>query len=470
MRKWLLAFPAYLFIICRLAIAQDAAIPSTIETLTLEKVIKIAIENAVATVQAKNNYELTGAQLLQAYGQFLPSLTISATYTPLNSNQRINPTTLPGGQVIFPLFGQQTTSIGFSLNSSLNLFNGLADQAALQNAIHAKEGAGYTLKRAKQDIAFSVAQAYLQILLNQELLSIAQENLKASQERLRQLQEQTRLGARAIADLYQQEAQKAADELAVIRAENTLRNSKLALIRQARLDPAKEYKFEIPPIDTALLGAEYQDEAKLIAAAQEQRADLKAAQENLMAASWSIAQARSTFMPALNLNFALFTNGFNIFNQSIDGNTIPNPVLPTVAEQLNKQISFNIGLQLSWTIFDRFTTNLRAEQSLINYRNQELQYEDLKIRVVAEVRQALGDYQAALKQLESTSKGLLSAKQAYETIQKRYEVGSATFVEVAAAQAALVRAQSDRAQALFNFTFQKKILEYFLGSVDIDDF
>jgi outer membrane protein len=470
MRKWLLAFPAYLFIICRLAIAQDAAIPSTIETLTLEKVIKIAIENAVATVQAKNNYELTGAQLLQAYGQFLPSLTISATYTPLNSNQRINPTTLPGGQVIFPLFGQQTTSIGFSLNSSLNLFNGLADQAALQNAIHAKEGAGYTLKRAKQDIAFSVAQAYLQILLNQELLSIAQENLKASQERLRQLQEQTRLGARAIADLYQQEAQKAADELAVIRAENTLRNSKLALIRQARLDPAKEYKFEIPPIDTALLGAEYQDEAKLIAAAQEQRADLKAAQENLMAASWSIAQARSTFMPALNLNFALFTNGFNIFNQSIDGNAIPNPVLPTVAEQLNKQISFNIGLQLSWTIFDRFTTNLRAEQSLINYRNQELQYEDLKIRVVAEVRQALGDYQAALKQLESTSKGLLSAKQAYETIQKRYEVGSATFVEVAAAQAALVRAQSDRAQALFNFTFQKKILEYFLGSVDIDDF
>jgi len=468
MKKWLLALPAHLCLVSSLAIAQGAA--NTVETLTLEKVIKIAIENAVATAQAKNNYELTGAQLLQAYGQFLPSLAVSATYTPLNSNQRINPTTLPGGQVIFPLFGQQTTSIGFSLNSSLNLFNGLADQAALQNAIHARESAGYTLKRAKQDIAFSVAQAYLQILLNQELLAIAQENLKVSQERLRQLQEQARLGARTIADLYQQEAQKAADELAVIRAENTLRNSKLALIRQARLDPTKEYKFESPPIDTTLLGAEYQDEARLIAVAQEQRADLKAAQESLTAASWAITQARGTFLPALNLNFTLFTNGFSVFSQSIDGNTIPNPVLPTVGEQLNKQISFNIGLQLSWTIFDRFSTNLRAEQALINYRNQELQYEDLKIRVVAEVRQALGDYQAALKQLESTSKGLLSAKQAYETIQKRYEVGSATFVEVAAAQAALVRAQSDRAQALFNFTFQKKILEYFLGSVDIDAF
>ncbi len=470
MGKLLLAFSCYLCFSSALVLAQPNSALDAVETLTLERAIRIAIDNAIATLQAKNQYELTGAQLLQAYGQFLPAVTISTTYTPINSNQRINPTTLPGGQVIFPLFGQQTTSIGFNLNASLNLFNGLADQAALQNAIHAREGAGYSLKRAKQDIAFSVAQGYLQVLLNQELLHIAQENLKSSQERLRQLREQARLGARTIADLYQQEAQTATDELAVIRAENTLRNSKLALIRQIRLDPAKDYKFEIPPIDTALLGAEYQDESKLILSAQEQRADLKAAQENLTATSWSITQARSSFLPALNLNFNLFTNGFNVFRQSFDGNTIPNPVLPSVVEQLGKQISFNVGLQLSWTIFDRFTTNLRAEQSLINYRNQELQYEDLKIRVVTEVRQAIGDYKAAIKQLESSSKGLVFAKQAFETVQKRYEVGSATFVEVTTAQAALVRAQSDYAQALFNFTFQKKILEYFLGTVDVDAF
>lgn len=464
MKKWLLIISLSVFF------TSTATAQTAVETLSLEKAVRIAIENSVATLQAKNNYELTGAQLLQAYGQFLPSVTVAATYTPFNLNQRINPTTLPGGQVIFPLFGQRTTSIGFSLNSSLNLFNGLADQAALQNAIHAREGAGYTLRRAKQDIAFSVAQAYLQVLLNQELLRIARENLKVSQERLRQLQEQTRLGSRAIADLYQQESQKAADELAVIRAENTLRNSKLALIRQIRLDPSKDYVLEVPPVDTVQLGAEYQDETRLIAAAQEQRADLKAARENLEASSWQVAQARSTFFPALNLNFNLFTNGFNVFSQTIDGNTVPNPVLPVIIEQLSKQISFNIGLQLSWTLFDRFTTNLRSEQAYIAYRNQELQYEDLKIRVVTEVRQALGDYRAAVQQLESARKGLIAAQQAFETVQKRYEVGSANFVEVAAAQAALVQAQSNQAQALFNFTFQKKVLEYFLGTVDVDAF
>ncbi|MCS7211352.1 MAG: hypothetical protein NZ844_06925, partial [Chloroherpetonaceae bacterium] len=41
---------------------------TAVETLSLEKAVRLAIENSVATLQAKNNYELTGAQLLQAYG------------------------------------------------------------------------------------------------------------------------------------------------------------------------------------------------------------------------------------------------------------------------------------------------------------------------------------------------------------------------------------------------------------------
>jgi outer membrane protein len=79
----------------------------------------------------------------------------------------------------------------------------------------------------------------------------------------------------------------------------------------------------------------------------------------------------------------------------------------------------------------------------------------------------MGDYNAAVLQLASSEKGLISAKQAYETVAKRYEVGSANFVELITQQAALVQAQSNRAQALFNFTFQKKILEYYLGTIDL---
>ncbi|KER11042.1 MAG: hypothetical protein HY22_00690 [[Candidatus Thermochlorobacteriaceae] bacterium GBChlB] len=449
-----------------LSIAAQSS--QSVETLTLEKSVRIAITNSVAVLQAKGNYELTGVQVLQAYGQFLPSLSASVGYTPIALNQRINPTTLPGGVVIFPLFAQQTTGLNFNIVSSLNLFNGLADQAGLQQALSNNRGSEYTLTRAKQDIAFNVAQGYLQILLNQELLRISQENLKASQERLRQLQEQTRLGSRAIADLYQQEAQKAADELAMIRADNTLRNSKLALLRQLRLEPTKEYEFVQPATDTTMLDEQYKDEQALIAAALESRADIKSSQESVNANSWAISQARSTYLPQLNLNFSFGSNGFNVLSQSIDGASVNPPALPSLLSQVGNQLGYSLGLQLSWTLFDRFSTNLRQQQAEITFQNSQLAYEDLKIRVAVEVKQALGDYNAAISQLESTRRGLVSAEKAFETVQKRYEVGSATFVEVTTAQAALVQAQSNRAQAVFNFTFQKKILEYFLGKTDVN--
>jgi outer membrane protein len=449
-----------------LSIAAQSS--QSVETLTLEKSVRIAITNSVAVLQAKGNYELTGAQVLQAYGQFLPSLSASVGYTPIALNQRINPTTLPGGVVIFPLFAQRTTGLNFNIVSSLNLFNGLADQAGLQQALSNNRGSEYTLTRAKQDIAFNVAQGYLQILLNQELLRISQENLKASQERLRQLQEQTRLGSRAIADLYQQEAQKAADELAVIRADNTLRNSKLALLRQLRLEPTKEYEFVQPATDTTMLDEQYKNEQALISAALESRSDVKGSQESVNANSWAVTQARSTYLPQLNLNFSFGSNGFNVLSQSIDGASVNPPALPSLLSQVGNQLGYSLGLQLSWTLFDRFSTNLRQQQAEITFQNSQLAYEDLKIRVAVEVKQALGDYNAAISQLESTRRGLVSAEKAFETVQKRYEVGSATFVEVITAQAALVQAQSNRAQAVFNFTFQKKILEYFLGKTDVN--
>ncbi len=442
----------------------------SVETLTLEKSVRIAITNSISVLQAKNNYQLTGAQLLQAYGQFLPSVTANVGYG-LNFGTNLQS---------FPVIARnefQSQQANWRLSASLNLFNGLSDQAALQQAFSSNKGSEYTLTRAKQDIAFSVAQSYLQILLNQELLRISQENLKASQERLRQLQEQTRLGSRAIADLYQQEAQKAADELAVIRADNTLRNSKLTLLRQLRLEPLNEYEFIQPPIDTTALDEQYRNEQSLIAAALESRADVKSSLETINANSASVAQARSTYLPQLNLNAGFGSNGsfFDRNQQTLTDSLGRESTINLIrgqqdalTSQLGRNITFNIGLQLSWTLFDRFSTNLRQQQAEIAFQNSQLAYEDLKIRVAVEVKQALGDYNAAISQLESTRRGLVSAEKAFETVQKRYEVGSATFVEVITAQAALVQAQSNRAQAVFNFTFQKKILEYFLGKTDVN--
>jgi outer membrane protein len=446
--------------------SSQPAIPS--DTLTLERCIQLAIENSFAVLRAQNTLDLTGASLIQAYGRFLPDLRVSAGFTPITVNNSLQGQLNPfDSTLFFNLRGSEGKSANYNISSSLNLFNGFSDIASLRRAMKQKDADTYSLTRAKQDIAFNVAQSYLQVLLNEELLRIAKENLKSSQERLRQFQEQTRVGSRAIADLYQQEAQAANDELTVIQRENTLRNSKILLLRQIRADLEKEYAFAVPPSDTILLNLDVKNSAMMIQSALATRADLKAREKSIEAALWSVRAAEGNYLPSLNLSFSYGANAFTQDRLTIDGQPRPPALLPDFSRQLREQTSYNLSLVLSWNIFDRFTRELQLQQAKINEKNSQLAFEELKLQIIGEVKQSLGDYNAAVLQLASSEKGLISAKQAYETVAKRYEVGSANFVELITQQAALVQAQSNRAQALFNFTFQKKILEYYLGTIDL---
>jgi outer membrane protein len=298
--------------------SSQPAIPS--DTLTLERCIQLAIENSFAVLRAQNTLDLTGASLIQAYGQFLPDLRVSAGFTPITVNNSLQGQLNPfDSTLFFNLRGSEGKSANYNISSSLNLFNGFSDIASLRRAMKQKDADTYSLTRAKQDIAFNVAQSYLQVLLNEELLRIAKENLKSSQERLRQFQEQTRVGSRAIADLYQQEAQAANDELTVIQRENTLRNSKILLLRQIRADLEKEYAFAVPPSDTILLNLDVKNSAMMIQSALATRADLKAREKSIEAALWSVRAAEGNYLPSLNLSFSYGANAFTQDRLTIDG-------------------------------------------------------------------------------------------------------------------------------------------------------
>lgn len=461
MKKTLLSLVFFGLCMTASASAQDSsaissAKDSSATALTLEKSVSIALKNATSVQKAKNNLDLSGAQLLQSYGQFLPNLGISSRFSYRAPAPQV--IQAPTGEFVTVLIESEQLSYGIS--SSLNLFNGLSDYAGLQSALRSRDAAGFSLTRAKQQIAFDIAQAYLQVLLDQEIVGIDTQNLSSQQEQLRQLREQTRVGARAIADLYQQEAVVSAAELTLIRDQNKLRNDQTLLVRRLRIDMTKNYSFATPTLDTLALGQEYQDVNLLIKSAIESRVDLKSSQLNLEANDFRIMQSFAGYLPRLDFGFDV--NSFRQQNGTEFGQLYQ--------DLTRQQAAVSLSLNLNWTIFDRFSTNLGIQQAKINYLNSKLDYEDLQFQVIGEVRQSFGEYNAAISQLESTRRGLISAERAFETVQRRYDVGSANFVELQTARTALVQAQSNRAQAVFNFTFQKRILEYYLGTISIDTY
>ena len=132
--------------------------------------------------------------------------------------------------------------------------------------------------------------------------------------------------------------------------------------------------------------------------------------------------------------------------------------------QLSDQIYGVVSLNVGWTLFDKYATKSSVAAARINAANARVDYENVNIQIVTEVKQALLNYNTALQQTETSQKGLLAATQAFETLTGRYNVGSANFIELSNAQNNLLLAKQNRAQAAINLFLQKRSIDFYVGN------
>ena len=309
------------------------------------------------------------------------------------------------------------------------------------------------LQRAEQTVYFRVVEAYLQILLAQEQVGIRQEDLQAQQQQLTQIEEFTRLGARPISDLYQQQATAAQSELSLVDAERALDIAKVRLIQVLELDPFQEYEFDAPKADELDLDVTSYNLEEILRTALENRADLQALSASLDAAQQGIRIAKSNRYPTLNLSGNYGTSYSSQRQDDFSG-------------QLKNNRSQSVRLSLNVPIFNRLNTRTTIQRSEINFVNQQLDLQNYEQSVLLEVRQAYSDYTSLAKQLEVSQIQLAAAQQAQEVEQERYNVGASTLVELTNARANYVRAASNRAQVIFQFVFQSRLLDYYIGILD----
>ncbi|MFH5831186.1 TolC family protein [Halalkalibaculum sp. DA3122] len=423
------------------------------EMISLEEAIELAIENNYQLKQARNDLDLAEYQEFSAKADFLPSVSAS-----LSGNKRVgrqfNQTT---GD-----FGDFTIN-GFSsnLNTSIPLFTGFQNINNLRSSQYSSESQEETVQRVKENVIFDTASRYLQVLLDKELLQIANENLASSRKQLEQVQAQVEVGSRPSVDLYNQEATVANNELEVTNRENALQISRLQLIRTLQIDPLGQYEFSIPDIGAEdLTPREYQLQA-LVDAALENRSDLQSARLNIKAIEHQLKATKGSLYPSLNFSASLSSN-YN--DQNFDRAT--GELVGFQDQFFDQNLNRSLGLSVNIPIFDNFNRRTNVQSQLISYRNQQLSLENTELQVVQEVNQAYTDYQAVIKQLEATEKSLRAAERSYETERERYNVGATTLIELSNANAQYVQAQSDRARAVFNFVFQQKLLDYYIGRLD----
>ncbi|MFK7847496.1 MAG: TolC family protein [Rhodothermales bacterium] len=417
-----------------------------IQRITFDDAVQIALENNVLLRRAANNVDLDAISLNRQRSSFLPDLRINSNGS--NSSGRTF------NQEDAQFVNESTQFFSASASSSVTLFDGMGRVSSYREARNSLEARDYDFDRQRQTVVFSVMSNYITLLERSQQIEIQQENLESQRQQLRQIEEFTNVGSRPISDLYQQQAAEANAELNLLNAERAYQLSEVNLIQVLQLDPFGAYEFVAPDVNTADLTAQAYDVENMLREAFSFRSDLKARETDIIAAEEGIRAARSGFFPSLSLNMST-------------GSRADSRNSASFSDQFGDiQRSSSIGLSLGIPLFDRFTTRNNIEQSKVQYNNAQLSLEDLQQNIALDVRQSYLDYLTAEKTLEVTEKQLISAEQAFTAEQERYNVGAATLVELSQARASFVQAQSDRNQGQFDFIFQSKLIDYYMGKLD----
>lgn len=422
--------------------------------LAYREAVRIALKNNLILNQQKNNLVARQVQKNQSIAAFLPSLSINGQLAHTDGQQP-NP---ENGN----LEDLSVDNLNANIQASMTLFNGFNRINSLNQFSNQFRAQTSFVKRTEQDVVYTVTTQYLQVLLDQELLRIAEEAHRVQSVVLNQLREQVNLGARAEADMYVQDAQVRNLELTALQSQVTLENDIALLAQTLQLDPSIPVELEFPAIENTM-DIRKMDLDSLYRIALSNREDLKQADYQAKANHFAYKAAVNGYMPSFSL-FASYGSQYisTLQDQALYG---------TFGNQFKNVFpNLSYGVSVSIPIFDRMMTRANRVFNKVAYQNSVLQRENIEKTVKIDVKQMYNNYNTALQSYEASQVQFQAGQLALQTQQEGFILGAASQVELAQANQTFVQAAASRAQAEVTLLFQQMLMEYALGTLRVDSF
>lgn len=424
--------------------------------LTLDTAVALALAIGTPVQQARFASANARTEMTRSYSGILPSVQASGVRSLTNGDP------LLGAKAMIP-WNTQFEAMGYQLQTSLNLLGAVSAYPGIRSADFTRQTYDLSLERTRQSVALDISQAFLQTVLDSELIVIANQNVQVSQEQVVTLQNLVRVGKRPEADLFQAQAQLSANQSIYLDAINRERVDAISLLQGVHIDPRQAVAIAMPVLDTTLLSAQYLDTTRVAAGALERRPDFQSAQAAVNAARWGIRRATAENMPALSVGFTLFSTG-RVFDYAYQNgvNEVATPEAP-LATQLGYQNTRIFSIGVGYSLFDLFRSSLDRQEAQVAYGLAQVSEGDAQRQVTGDVARAISEYGVAVQRMASTASGLSAAQAAFQMVTGRYNVGFASIVELLTAQGALAQAQSLRAEAIVQFSLAKRAVAYAMG-------
>jgi outer membrane protein len=409
---------------------------------TLQECVETGLKNNIEILRARNNIDRTSTFKTEAFGQFLPSLRGSASWS--RSNE---------GQAAFRADNilSSRNSYSYSVQAGLTLFDGMRNFTSVDQSIIDFNAAEESFLRTQQGIVFTIQQYYYNVLRMEQLTRVAESNLERSKGQLDRIREMNTVGSVPKADVYRQQVVVGNDELSVIESRNNYKNTVVDMQSVLGLSPRPDFKLVSDAVPETIDATEIirfrsglGEFEVLLKEAVTRRSDFKQVELALRSAQKGVTISRSGHYP----NLSAFAQ-YNWNNYELKDFTLYD--------------RFMYGLNLDIPIFSNFQISGAVERAEIQRMDSEYSMEQLRRTIATEVMKALNSLETAEKSMDISVKKLQSAREDQRTAQERYNLGSGTLLDLITANSNLTVAESDVVNATFNYLTVQKQMDYQLG-------
>jgi outer membrane protein TolC len=418
------------------------------ETLTLEQAIETALQNNPGLKAADAQLEAAEAGVLKSNSGFLPKITVSETWSKSDNPLMVLGTKL-NQEIVSPADFDPSVLNNPDPASNYNtriaviqpVYNGGKEYLGRRQSKLAREAAAQDRNRARQEAIVSVIKAYYSVQLAMEYRKVAVQSLATSVENARLAEARYQAGAVLQSDLLRAKVQEAEMHEMVTRSENGVKLAMANLSFAMGVPDRSDYEIEgtLSPKDAGVdLGAVTGEALAL-------RPDLVSLNLNRKNAEAGVSQAKTDFAPSLNLMGQVDWNSTRFTGDDAK--------------------SWAVMAVLQWNLFDGLVTTSNVRQAAANAGRVRALEEQMQAAVQLQVKQAFYNLQASRDRIAATASSVQEAEEGLRIVQKRYEAGMTTFVDVLGAESALIRARTSVLQALYDNNIAEADLKLAAGTL-----
>lgn len=401
------------------------------QALSVDECVRIALENKSGVKRAEQDTKIAQLNRVSAIGMLLPTLRASNSFS----------------ETTYGNSGLSTERHGAGISLSQNLFNSGNNARNVKQSNNNYFIAKENERQSKSRIISNVYTYYYQFLKNKELFTIAEKNLELSSRQLELVERRYNLGSVSRTDYLKASVQYGTAKSTLLsrrlnrdNSEQTLKNGMGILEKNIELKVRDKVNIE-------LIVPNFNEAYEIMI---QNSPELRILDAQIATAQLNLRSAWGSSLPSLNLSVGMnASSSEKITSEFFDDNYIK-----------------SANLTLSIPIFSGLKNRNSVEISKMRFGQSKMMYgskrKDAKVSL-SSLLNTLKNYEELLPIYKEV---LVSAEEDLRLAQTKYELGSATILELLDAQLAVLQASSTLVTTKYDTAIQLANLDQLLGTLD----